>query len=163
MLLNNRADTEEQPRNSFASDTLSALNIACTQDAAIVQVPAGVTIDQPLQVVFYSTSQAATSHFAAYPKLVVDVAANACVHIKQTFVGGAGSSSEVPPAAAATAAAAAAAATEEANDTGGLLVVSQSRFRVASGGRVVHTYEQDLGLSSRHLEVISSDVQGGGR
>jgi len=162
-----RPDAKELSRNSFGSDTLTAVNEAHTTDGALLHVPAGVRVDVPLQVVCYSTGAGAgagvgAQPVAAYPKLVVSVGKDAHVVLKQTFVGG--SSLPAAPAAAVPGAGPEAeAAGNSVPGSAGCLVLGQTRVHVAEGGSLQHTYEQDLDLSARHIEVVASEVAGGGR
>jgi len=151
LLETNRVDTDEQPRNSYASDTLSALGLANAVDAAVVRVQAGVSAPVPLQVIFYSSARASKEHLAAYPSLIIDAEEGASLRIKQTFIG----------SGTGTGIGAGAGASED--ESQGCLVVGNTRVAVARGASVCHTYEQDLPSSARHLEVVSADVQGGGR
>lgn len=140
LLEERRVDTAELPRDSFASDTITALNLANSVDGAVLHVPQGVTLEVPVQVVFYSSLEASVQHRVTYPKLTMNIARNAHAKLKQTFVGE-GSESE-----------------DE-----GAMVVSSTRVVIDQGGSLKHTYEQDLPLSARHIEVIASDVQGDAR
>lgn len=151
LLESNRVDTDEQPRNSYASDTLSALGLANAADAAVVRVPAGVSVPVPLQVIFYSSARASKEHLAAYPSLIIDAEEGASLRIKQTFIGGGSGTGTGSGAGAGE------------DESQGCLVVGNTRVAVARGASVCHTYEQDLPSTARHIEVVSADVQGGGR
>ena len=63
-----------------------ALNTARLDDGAFVYVPDGIVLEQPLQVMFVSTS-ASTHPTIHHPRLLVVVGSNAQVRIVETYVG----------------------------------------------------------------------------
>lgn len=169
-------DSHELPRNSFASDTLSKLSLANTVDGACVRVEADTLVKVPMQVLFYSTPDSLARHTAAFPRLVVDMGPNSEARLKQTFVGGSGSSSSSSSGSSSGSGSggsgsSSSSSSGSSSSTGGLvkgadegnLVVGSTRISVARGARLKHTYEQDLPLSSRHLEVIAADIKGDSR
>ena len=171
-------DREELPRNSFASDTITSLNLANTLDAAVLAVPAGVSVEVPLQVVFYTSARAMAQRQAQHPKLLMDVSDGARVEIKQTYVG-AGSGPVVAGAGAGAkggavldeesvvgAGAGAGAGAEGEGEKGagtGAIVIGLTRVNIGARSTVVHSYEQDLPLSAKHIEVVSAEVGGDAR
>jgi Fe-S cluster assembly protein SufD len=153
-------DRDELPRNSFASDTITSPHLANTLDAAVLAVPAGVSVEVPLQVVFFTSGRAMEQRQAQHPKLLIDVKDGARVEIKQTYVG-AGSG---PVVAGAGAGAGAGAEGEGEKGAGtGALVIGLTRVNVGARSTVVHSYEQDLPLSAKHVEVVSAEVGGDDR
>jgi len=171
-------DRDELPRNSFASDTLTSLNLANTLDAAVLAVPAGVSVDVPLQVVFYTSAQAMAQRQAQHPKLLIDVKEGSRVEIKQTYVGagcgpvvaGAGAKAGAGVGAKTGAvlvdqivAGPGAEAEKGAGAGAGAVVIGLTRVNVGARSHVVHSYEQDLPLGAKHLEVVSAEVEGDAR
>ena len=82
-LLTHVPDTTELPRDSYASDVLTALNSANVCDAAVVHVPAGVHVEGPVQVLFCNT--AGPQPRASYPRLLVRLGEGAELQLKQTY------------------------------------------------------------------------------
>jgi Fe-S cluster assembly protein SufD len=74
-------------RASFAEQPFVALNTALFADGALVAVPAGVTIEQPLQVLFVSTGAAAEGVPAAsFPRLLVHAGERATFTLVERYV-----------------------------------------------------------------------------
>lgn len=166
-------DSLEMPRNSFASDILSILSLANTVDGALLSVPKDTVVEVPMQVLFYSTLDSLARHTVAFPRLVVDIDANSKAKIKQTFVGGDGSGSSSGSSRSGSSSSSSSvsniSSTRSSSNGGssssaeGNLVLSNTRVSVAQGARLLHTYEQDLPMSSRHVEVLAADIKGESR
>ncbi len=73
--------------------TFAALNTAFTHDGAYVYVPDGLVFEQPLQILFVSTSDAAVASMSHPRTLIVARRANSQVQLVETYVGGPGQKS----------------------------------------------------------------------
>jgi len=181
-------DTAELPRDSYASDVLTALNSANVCDAAVVHVPAGVRVEGPVQVLFCNT--VGSQPRASYPRLLVRLGAGAELQLKQTYATVAADGSAAPNApatpekqdsAAAAAVAggelgilaaavsaenpdkideggAAPAADDDASAAAPTFVDANTRVVLARGARMTHLYAQEGSLATRHVEVLSAAV-----
>lgn len=139
-------DQTEELRDSFASDAISALNLANMVDAAYIEVPAGVKCPVPIQILFCSSAPSAEySDFpatASYPRLHVRVREQASLSLKHSHVslsrGPGGVSEALAPS----------------------LVCANSRVQVEKDASCVHTVVQELAVNTRHLEVLTADIRG---
>jgi len=117
-------DQKESPRNSFASDVLTALNMASCEDIAVLRVRKGVSLSTPVQVLYYSSSLSSTGSSVAHTRLAVIVEEGSSLSLKQTFAGG---KVDTP---------------KEASRTVAAIVNSNTRILLQKGAAVTHTYVQ---------------------
>ena len=129
-------DDKEFPRDSFGSNILTSLNMANVQDGLLLSVPADIKIEHTLQVIFWSsTGKDSMGKSTSYPRLLVDINEGAALKLKQTYI----SDNEV---------------TEDTPS----FIGGNTRITIKRGGKLVHTYVQELSESSRHAEVLSAQV-----
>ena len=114
------------------------MNMKALVDVTVLHVPDGVKAEQPLQVLYYNSGAAGG---VTSPRTVSIVGAGAEVHLKQVFAG-AGSPVSVATAAGAPV----------------VLVNSNTHSTIAAGGKMTHTYVQEMGLEARHLETLTASV-----
>jgi Fe-S cluster assembly protein SufD len=133
-------DLEELPRNSYASDVLSGLNMANIEDVATIIVPDNVRVEVPLQVLFYSSKQADGKFPVTFPKLAMEVGAFASLRMKQSYAGG--SNLEEPLLV------------PEGDDQASLVLAATRAF-LDTNATLDHTYFQELPCSARIVEVLS--------
>ena len=69
---------------TFDEEAFTALNTAFMTDGAVIRVPPGVTVEQPIHVM-YVTAHGADGH-AAYPRTLIVVGANATCTVVESFV-----------------------------------------------------------------------------
>eukprot|EP01036_Dinobryon_divergens_P028016 gene28016-36897_t len=83
-------DKEELPRNSFASDVVSALNMVHVQDIAVIDIPAGIALNNAVHVVFVNTVDRSGAPLAqpaaAYPRLTVRVGDGSQLRLRHTRI-----------------------------------------------------------------------------
>jgi len=132
-MLNYIPDAIELPRNSFGSDILTVLNMANLEDGLLLSVPDNKKVDPTLQVIFWNSKGKSTS----YPRLLVDVNEGAELKLKQSYISDSGITEEMPS-----------------------FIGGNTRILVKKGGKLTHTYVQELSESTRHSEVISAHVDG---
>ena len=152
-------DTTELGRDSFSSDSLSAVNMANCDDACLILVKEGTIVGQPLQIINYCTD-GMVGHDdsvgnnddndkimpASFPKLALVLEADSHLTLKQTFIG--------RDAMVHTGA--------KARDLdNAALVVSNTKIYVSKGASLEHSYEQDLPAEHRHFEVVSAELSSG--
>jgi len=145
-------DVKELPRDSFASNLLTYLNMANIEDIAIVDVPTDTILHDAVQVLFVNTvPTTATAPTASYPKLLIRVGDNSQLKLKQSFVSVvAGESCSIIEQVDA----------EAENSVIDNLVVSNTRILMGKNAKLDHTYTQELSGATRHLEVLSASIMG---
>ena len=78
-------DKTELPRNSYASDALTAINMASCENVAVLRVRKGADVSVPMQVVFYSTQGHRST--VVHTRFVVIAEDDSKFSFKQTFIG----------------------------------------------------------------------------
>lgn len=79
-------DSSEKLKDSFASDTLTALNLMNLHDAIIVKIPKGIKASHPLHIIFYSTKTPNSGSFeASFPRVHILAEAESTIEIRQTY------------------------------------------------------------------------------
>eukprot|EP00898_Chlorokybus_atmophyticus_P009115 jgi/Chlat1/9204/Chrsp97S00714 len=109
--------------SSIDADPFTVVNTATARDVTMVHVPAGVRVEQPIHVVYYSTSAADGVQLCS-PRLLVVVEEEAEVTIIEEFAG------EGPSATSAVA-----------------------EFVLAKKSRVVHGYVQQQSSAAYHIKA----------
>ena len=74
-------------REGRAKHALTDLNAALFDDALVLEVADGATIDAPIQIVHRTTGAAGERRSAAFPRIVIEVGANARATVVETWVG----------------------------------------------------------------------------
>jgi Fe-S cluster assembly protein SufD len=72
----------------------SALNLAHLENGVAVQVAAGVSIDAPIQILFFSTEQEAS--FYSFPRVLIDMGSMSKLTVTEAFIGRSGTYLNVP-------------------------------------------------------------------
>ena len=70
---------------SFENDGFTALNTAFVRDGAFVQIPAGVSVEIPLHLIFLSTGSAEPT--VSYPRVLVVAKAGSKANVIESYVG----------------------------------------------------------------------------
>lgn len=108
------------------ADVFGQSNVALAPDPIIVTVPAGVDIEHPVVITHHVLSDAV----AVFPRVQVDVGADASVTVVEVF----------------------------RSDDVSSLVVPVTRFSVADAARVSYQQVQELGASVWQLGVVDAEV-----
>lgn len=130
-MLTEFTDINEKPRDSYGSDVLSAFNMANAPDGLLVKIARDTKDAPPLQII-----QCLSSSLACHSRLVVQLGEGAELRLKQTLVS---FGPELSPS----------------------LFTSNTRVLLGPRTTLNHAYAQELGLESRHLEVLSAEVDAG--
>lgn len=146
-------DINELPRNSFGSDLITALNLCYLEDAAVIDIPENLKLETPIQVLYINSANT-DCPTASYPRMIVHVGDKAELYLKQTLLTVDRKTSTVISCSDV-----ASNVEDTSNSPHATLVNGNTRVIVGREAKVVHTYEQQLSLQSRHLEVLSSTVQ----
>ena len=124
-------DMGEMKRNSYASDTLVAMNMAACESITVLRGRKGQKHEQPIQVLNIATSPSLVS-----PRLLIMMEKESQMNLKHSFIGG----SDI-----------------QGSDEPNTVVNSNTRVLLEEGAKLQHTYVQDLSTSTRHMEVLSSE------
>ena len=124
-------DSNEIKRNSYASDALSAMNMAACEGVTVLHAKRGKHHDEPIQVLNIVTLPSLVS-----PRLLVVMEEGSEMSLRHSFVGGSDNQG-----------------TEESNS----IVNSNTRVILEKEAKLQHTYMQDMSISTRHMEVLSSE------
>jgi len=111
-------------------DGFAALNVALAQDGAYIDVPADLTLEQPIHLVFCTTSHTATGGadpVMSSPRSMVHAGPNSCVTIIETHVG----IGDAPTCTNAV-----------------------TKITLDAGARVDHVVVQDMPTAAFHFDVL---------
>ena len=158
-------DANELGRDSFSSDSLTAVNMANCIDACLIHVAKGKRAGGPLHIINYSTDGttgdsdedsdnssnrgdggAGKTMPTSFPKVVVVLEEGSHLSFKQSFIGRESTVGKSVKAGDLKNAA---------------LVLSNTHIHVSEGATLEHSYEQDLPAEHRHLEVVHADLYTG--
>lgn len=151
-MLGHIPDSTELPRDSFGSDLLTALNLGYLEDAAVIDIPANLKLETPIQVVSLNTASPDCS-IASFPRLMVQVGDGAELHLKQTLLTVSRADTTIISSLENEGA-------DKGSELHPTLVNGNTQVTVGREAKVTHLIEQQLARQSRHLEVMSSTVQG---
>ena len=142
-------DAEEIGRDSFSSDSLTAVNMANCIDACLISVGEGIKVETPLQIINYCSDGITNNNDdvdmipASFPKLVIALNENSHLTLKQSFIG---RSTMVTDGVKAS----------DLNQAA--IIMSSTNIHVSKGATLDHSYEQDVPAEHRHFEVINADI-----
>jgi Fe-S cluster assembly protein SufD len=134
-------DVDVPNRDSFGSDILAAMNMVNLKDVAVLRLSKNNKIDQPIQVLFYSSD---TNGTVSSPRLVCLLEEGSSLHVKQHFAGG-GSALNAEN-------------NNIVSKDSEVFVNSNTRIILKKEASLTHTYIQELGSEGRHIETLISDV-----
>ena len=72
----------------FENEAFTALNTALLHDGAVVRVPAGVVVEQPIQLLFVTSPPPGGEPVTTHPRVLIVVGENARVRIAESHGGG---------------------------------------------------------------------------
>lgn len=133
------------PRESFGSDLLTALNMAATEGILHITVPKGVTISKPLQILCGSTVGTSNADSKGmFPKIVVDLGDDSSLQLKEShFSIMKGKFDGLDT---------------KIDSNFSNFICSNVRCLLSNNATLQHSIFQDYSLSSRHCEVISTEL-----
>jgi Fe-S cluster assembly protein SufD len=151
-------DATELGRDSFSSDSLTAVNMANCVDACLIRVPSGEHVDTPLHIVHFCSERESSNMegevvgggggvAAVFPRLAIDMQQGSSLRIKQSYISdSSGNDGGTTPA-------------DGVSDA--MLIVGVTDAQLAEGARLSHSYEQELPGSYRVMEVVNTEMWGG--
>jgi len=136
-------ETGADKRTTLGSYTFAALNQAGFADVACVIIPAGLSVEKPLRIVYLSSAATETPKdetiaAVSHPNLLVCLDAGSELSLLQHYVGA------------------------EGEETGAYFTNGLTRIAVGEDCKLTHAYVQEQAASAVHIDSVAVDVAAGG-